>query len=205
MNCPVEEREVGELVRNALYQMNDQKIALADAQDTYEHSIRVADITERFYRMNAKEARYCRIYKNAALLHDIGKSVIIAGNPDVLSPKDCLNTEERSWVEMHPVFGFVILPNIVDFRGEEYDAARNAILCHHQLYGGGGYPYRNMAGTTIPEIARVICIIDSYDAMTTRRRNGRLLTKNEAKKKISDNSGTAFDPQIAKIFLKSIG
>ena len=74
---------------------------------------------------------------------------------------------------------------------------------HHERYDGRGYP-DGKSGIAIPEIARIICVADCYDAMTSDRSYRKALPQNVVRSEIEKNSGTQFDPEIARIMLEMI-
>ena len=75
------------------------------------------------------------------------------------------------------------------------------ILAHHERYDGTGYPL-GLKGDDIPLLARIINVVDSYDAMTNKRVYKGSLSAEEAKKKLKKNSGTQFDPVVVDKFLE---
>ncbi len=75
------------------------------------------------------------------------------------------------------------------------------ILAHHERWDGNGYP-RNLSGKDIPELARIISIIDAYDVMTNKRAYNQPMTKAEALKEIEGCAGSQFDPDFASKFVK---
>ena len=74
---------------------------------------------------------------------------------------------------------------------------------HHERYDGNGYPY-GLAGKSIPKLARILCVIDSFDAMTTERPYQKTKTFNEAIDELRDCSGKQFDPQFIEPFIAMI-
>lgn len=131
----------------------------------------------------------------ATALHDIGKMSV---DERILLKKEALTPEEWGQVRRHPEAGYRIaqatteLMPIADF-----------ILSHHERWDGNGYP-RGLKGEEIPLIARIINIVDSYDAMTSQRPYGKPLTREEAIAEMERCSGTQFDPDLIRIFLEKI-
>jgi putative two-component system response regulator len=74
---------------------------------------------------------------------------------------------------------------------------------HHERYDGKGYP-DGKAGEDIPEIARIICVADCYDAMSSDRVFRKALPQHLVRQEIERNMGTQFDPTIAKVMLQMI-
>ncbi|MDW7656597.1 MAG: diguanylate cyclase [Bacillota bacterium] len=125
-------------------------------------------------------------------LHDIGK--ISIDNSILVKPGKLTDHE---WLEMkkHPAIGYRIAMASTELRSiAEY------ILCHHERWDGTGYP-QGLSGENIPLLARVISIVDAYDAMTSDRPYRKAMSREAAIAEISDNSGSQFDPKIATLFL----
>ena len=74
---------------------------------------------------------------------------------------------------------------------------------HHERYDGKGYP-DGKAGEDIPEIARIICVADCYDAMSSDRIYRGALPQHIVREEIENNSGTQFDPRVAEVMLQMI-
>lgn len=83
----------------------------------------------------------------------------------------------------------------------EFEKIAPCILAHHERYDGTGYPL-GLKGDEIPLLARIINVVDSYDAMTNKRVYKKSLSSEEAKKELKKNSGTQFDPMIVEEFLE---
>ena len=83
----------------------------------------------------------------------------------------------------------------------EFKKIAPCILAHHERYDGTGYPL-GLKGDDIPLLARIINVVDSYDAMTNKRVYKGSLSAEEAKKELKKNSGTQFDPMIVEEFLE---
>lgn len=128
-----------------------------------------------------------------ATLHDIGK---VGVAEEILKKPGSLDADE--WVEMkkHPEIGYRIAMS-----SSNLAPIANYILCHHERWDGNGYP-RNIKGTDIPLISRIISVVDAYDAMTEDRVYRKAMTHEKATAEIDKCAGTQFDPQIAKIFIE---
>lgn len=109
-------------------------------------------------------------------------------------------TEEAEIIKNHSVIGEDILKNLNATLG---DAAK-VVCSHHERYDGKGYP-DGLAGEDIPLASRIIAVAEAYDAMTNCSYSFKApLSKAQAREEIEDNSGTQFDPTIAKIMLAAV-
>jgi len=129
------------------------------------------------------------------LLHDIGK---IAIDDSILNKPGKLTEQEWEEIKRHPDIGYRILSTSYDFL-----ELADCILAHHEKWAGTGYP-KGLKGEDIPRIARIIAIADSYDAMTSERPYRKAMSEEEACIEIRKNSGTQFDPKIARIFIEKV-
>lgn len=171
--------------------------ATVDAKDhhTYGHSKKVnqyaTDIAESF---GYSKERVDEI-RGAALLHDIGK----IGISDLIIKKPGrLTIEEWEIMKSHPDIGVSIVKHI-----EILNPCLAGIQHHHERYDGTGYP-AGLKGDTIPLDARIIAVADAYDAMISSRSYRQGMTSLEALEEIKLYSGTQFDPEVVRVFLKII-
>jgi putative nucleotidyltransferase with HDIG domain len=136
-----------------------------------------------------------RAIEAAALLHDIGK----LGIPDrILHKPGPLTSDEYDHVKQHPAIGAEILSAIA-FPGPLALIVRH----HHENWDGSGYP-DNLRGEAIPIGARVLAIVDCYDALTSERPYRRELPHDAAAAMIHDRRGTMYDPVIVDAFLRLV-
>ena len=130
-----------------------------------------------------------RVVKYAAMLHDIGK----IGIPDsILNKPGGLTPEEWREMKRHPETGARIVGRIAGF-----DDVVEAVLAHHERHDGRGYP-AGLAGEEVPVAARLISVIDAYDAMTNDRPYRKALTHEAALAELEHGSGTQFDPAVVE-------
>ncbi|EOU1841743.1 diguanylate cyclase [Clostridium perfringens] len=143
-------------------------------------------------KMNLSEKELKNL-KMLAKLHDIGK----VGIPEeILSKPGKLKKEEYEIIKTHAEKGYRIA-----MFNPEFEKIAPCILAHHERYDGTGYPL-GLKGNEIPLLARIINVVDSYDAMTNKRVYKKSLSAEEAKKELKKNSGTQFDPIIVEKFLE---
>lgn len=127
-----------------------------------------------------------------AALHDIGK----LGIPDhILLKPGPLTDSEWTIMKRHPEIGYRITSS-----SPELIHIAEAILAHHERWDGKGYP-REIAGEDIPLLARIIAIVDAFDAMTNDRPYKKKISEAAAIKELKRCSGTQFDPKLVKVFL----
>jgi diguanylate cyclase (GGDEF)-like protein/putative nucleotidyltransferase with HDIG domain len=130
--------------------------------------------------------------KTAALLHDIGK---LAVPEHILSKPGPLTQEEFQKIRIHPQVGAEIIAG-VPF---PYPVAP-LILSHHERWDGKGYP-QGIAGEDIPVGARILTIVDYYDAVTTDRPYHKALSHESAIGLLKHESGRALDPTLVQMFV----
>ena len=169
-------------------------VSAIDAKDAYtrNHSRNVARLSVALGKELKLTNDELKNIKYGALLHDVGK----IGVPEsVLNKKDSLNAREFDMIKAHPLIGSKILAPI-DFLEEALDIVRY----HHERFDGTGYPER-LRGENIPFEARIVCIADAWDAMTSDRAYRKALTVKEALQQLQEGAGTQFDPWMVKKFL----
>lgn len=128
----------------------------------------------------------------AGYLHDLGK---IGIHDDILNKEGRLSDDERNVIRTHPVIGATIIEP-VGFPWEIVAAVRH----HHEWWNGQGYP-DGLKGTQIPLGARILAVVDAFEAMTAVRPYKPAMNFEEAWMEISRMAGTQFDPTIVEHFL----
>jgi putative two-component system response regulator len=128
----------------------------------------------------------------SAFLHDIGK----VGVPtDLLLRAGALDATERALVEQHPVIGSRLIKPL-----KIPTAISSAIHHHHEWWDGSGYP-DGQAGEQIPQAARIIGVVDAFDAMSSDRPYRKALSRDVVCEELQRFAGIQFDPELAKEFL----
>lgn len=130
-----------------------------------------------------------------AYMHDIGKINI---GEEVLNKKMPLNNEEWEVLKQHPANGVEIINPV---KSLSYIAP--LILHHHERYDGKGYP-DNLKGENIPYLARILTVVDSFDAMTSNRPYSKIKSHSEAIEELKKCRGSQFDSDIADAFIEVI-
>jgi PAS domain S-box-containing protein len=162
-------------------------------EDTEGHTMRVTEMTVNLAREMGFSADEMIHIRRGALLHDMGK----LGVPDSILRKPGPLTEEE-WVIMrcHPLYTYDMLSPIEFLR-----PALDIPFYHHEKWDGSGYPSA-MKGEAIPLAARIFSVIDVYDALTSDRPYRKAWTVQKALEHIQNSSGSHFDPQVVKMFMK---
>lgn len=142
--------------------------------------------------------KYIKNLIRAAPLHDIGK---IGINDNILLKGEKLSDEEFEQMKKHTIIGGEVLQNVlqgikdVDF----IKIAKDMALFHHERWDGTGYSL-GLSGEDIPLCARILSVVDVYDALTAKRPYKEPFSHDQALKIILDGSGTYFDPLLIDIF-----
>lgn len=168
---------------------------IIDKRDTYtsEHSLRVAYYCGKIADEIGLPANEYETLITAARVHDLGKVSV----PDnILLKAGRLIPEEETIMANHALVGFIILNNL-----KFYKSGALYVYYHHERYDGKGYP-SGLAGEDIPLGARIMAVVDSYDAMTSDRTYRKALSQEHAINELTENAGTQFDPKIVKVFIK---
>lgn len=146
-------------------------------------------------------ARELELLEIASTLHDIGK---IAVPESILNKPGPLDAEERAVIQRHPEVGARMLETIDGLR-----EAAPFVLHHQERWDGRrdgpfpGYP-AGLAGEAIPLGARIIAVVDCFDAMTTDRPYRRALGKEKAREALLRERGKQFDPRVVDTFLQAL-
>lgn len=180
-------------IRQTYLSAIDSLVRTLEARDKYTqgHSLRVRQYALCLAEGIGLEARQRKQLSLAAKLHDIGKVGIPEG---ILNKPSGLSKEEFEAVCEHPVIGERILTPII-----RNPAILAAIRGHHERPDGLGYPDR-LRGAQIPLLARMISIVDAFDALTSTRAYRSARPTAEALRVLRDGAGTQFDPELVQAF-----
>lgn len=162
---------------------------------TFEHCCRVGRGSRRLAKAMGLNEFEQAVLEFSGLFHDIGKAKI---PKEILTKPSRLDRDEIEVIKTHPIKSVEMIEhhqNEAFFRfllpGVKY---------HHEKVDGTGYPY-NLKGDEIPLFARLISIVDTFDAMTEARVYRRALPRERAIAELLDFSGRQFDPQLVRIFV----
>ncbi len=166
-----------------------------DARDPYTagHSSRVSDYAVAIAKAMNLSAQEIEIIRVGANLHDIGK---IGIPDDVLRKPGPLTEGEFEIIKRHTVIGKRILEGVAKFR--DY---LSIVELHHENADGSGYPW-GLRGEKIPLAARIVHVVDAYDAMTSNRPYRQATPSAAAQETLRRFAGTQFDPAVVEVFLR---
>ena len=166
----------------------------ANDPETGAHVRRVAACAVILARAaDATEASLRRV-ERVALFHDIGK--INGALFDVLRGVAGLTAKERRLIATHADRGAEVVGPLASF----YPELPEGVRAHHERWDGRGYPQR-LRGLEIPFEARVVSIVDVFDALTHQRRYKAAFSAKRAAAFIAAGRGTQFDPDLTDLFL----
>jgi putative nucleotidyltransferase with HDIG domain len=186
------DKRLDELESNYLYVVQVWAESI-ESKDHYTagHCGRVADLTTRLAAAAGFTGRDLTWIRMGAFLHDVGKTEV---PPDVLNKPGKLTAEEWILMRNHTTAGDAIVAEL----GFPWDI-RPIVRNHHERYDGTGYP-DNLKGEEIPLAARILCIADVYDALTTTRSYRAGFTAAKAIEVMDTEAGTVLDPKLYALF-----
>lgn len=191
--------KINEII-NELLQKRDVMVSIIDLKIfdkyTYFHSVNVAVIAliigislgynkERLYELGM-----------GAIVHDIGKVFI---PEEILKKPEKLSGTEFEIIKSHPLEGFKYLQKHFDIPS----TSKIIALMHHEKIDGSGYP-KKLKDDEIHEYAKIVCIADVYDALTSDRPYRKACTPSHAIEYIMGGSGRLFDSELVTVFTKKI-
>lgn len=147
--------------------------------------------TAKYLQLNPSERKWLKI---ASVLHDIGK---IGIEDQILRKPELLNPEEFSAIKRHSDMGAEIIEHIRQLKdiipGVKY---------HHEQINGKGYP-EGLKGESIPILAKIVAVADTYDAMTTDRPYRKAMERETAIQELKRCAGVQFDSEVVKAFVQA--
>ncbi|UCF09701.1 MAG: HD domain-containing protein [Candidatus Bipolaricaulota bacterium] len=159
---------------------------------TEEHCVRLERLALRTGERLALTGDDLIALSNAAYLHDVGKVELPDG---ILDKAGLLTDEERAEIKRHPEHGAKILEGRRELR-----SAAALVAAHHEWFNGEGYP-NGLCGEEIPLGARIIAVVDAFDAMVTDRPYQPGVSVADAREELRRAAGTQFDPTVVEAFL----
>ncbi len=187
------QRELEQATIGTLHALN----RTIEAKDEYtgSHIDRVQDFSVALgEKLELSDERLEQL-RYASILHDVGK---IGIDDSILGKPGSLTDEEWEEMEKHPKIGERIVGQV-----ERLERAARIIGQHQEQYDGSGYPV-GLQEEEISLEARIIAVVDAWDAMRTDRPYRDALSREEAKRELNENAGTQFDPEVVDLFLEMI-
>jgi|GEM_PF-2044435 len=163
---------------------------------TGQHVDAVSLYAERLAQQLGLASEALQSLRMGSILHDIGK---IGISDAILQKSGPLSEYEMAQMRQHTVIGAQIVRHV-----QQLEGAIPIILYHHERWDGAGYP-SGLASEQIPMAARVVAVVDSFDAITSTRPYRKARTEAEAFQILREGRGTHYDPRVADAFLDLMG
>jgi HD-GYP domain-containing protein (c-di-GMP phosphodiesterase class II) len=160
------------------------------------HSQRTALLAQTLARGLKRPEEEAHLIARAALMHDIGKLSIPATTLNKPGP---LTEQEWTIMRSHPQIGYLMLIGA----GGIYSRIAPLVLAHHERWDGLGYPL-GLAGEAIPLGARILAVVDAYDAIIEWRPYRPSRSTEEAKAEVLRCAGSFFDPMVVEVLLQVV-
>jgi len=190
-------RELG--VPDVMAELNLRTVAalgtLAEIKDPYVrgHQERTSDWAATLAQEMGLSQDRVRGTRLAGLVHDLGKAGV---SKRILRKPGKLTEEEFAEIKEHPPLGSMMIISEVEALQQLVPIVRH----HHERFDGKGYP-DGLAGEDIPLEARILAVVDAFDAMTHERSYRKALGREHALAEIERGAGTQFDPAVVEVFL----
>lgn len=187
--------KVNQELANAYLDSIETLRTTVEAKDPYTkgHSDRVAAYSVLLGRKLGLSEEDIKTLQIGGLFHDIGK---IGITDTILLKNEKLTDDEYSEIRNHPEIGVTILS-----KSKIFTNILPIVQHHHEKYDGSGYPGK-LIGDTIPLLARIVSIADSFDAMASQRPYRYSLSVELIKRELEKNKGSQFDPNICDKFIE---
>ena len=166
------------------------------SNETEAHATRLATMTKQLGQALGLSEDDLVALELFSTLHDIGK---ISIDREILTKPGRLTDGEWDEIKKHPEVGYRIAQASPELR-----PISDLILTHHEHWDGTGYP-QGLSGEKIPLLARILAVVDAFDAMTEDRSYRPALSRDIAIAEIRRNAGKQFDPKITDLFLQMNG
>lgn len=163
---------------------------------TFYHCCRVGRGSRRLAKAIGLNEFEQAVLEYSGLFHDIGK---VRVPTEVLVKPGRLDRQEIEIMKAHPTYSAEMIQHLVHVPFFRF--LMPGVRYHHERFDGQGYP-NEMTGEDIPLFARLISVVDSFDAMTNARPYRNALPTERAVQEIKEFSGRQFDPQLVKPFLE---
>jgi HD-GYP domain-containing protein (c-di-GMP phosphodiesterase class II) len=189
MTMPADAPWMAQAVETLAHELREHHAPTADHSHRLAAHARVVAETLRLDPLDATEVEL------VAVLHDVGK---LAVDPDILDWPGPLDERRRERMRRHTIEGEEMLAGIA---GLEHLAP--AVRATHEAWDGSGYP-DGLAGVEIPLTARIVTVVDAFDAMTSERAYREPLPRREALRRLRAGAGMQFDPRVVNALLRVV-
>ncbi|MFW6282360.1 MAG: diguanylate cyclase domain-containing protein [bacterium] len=180
------------------------------------HADIIATLKQTLYQSSHENYEHCQRLKNMAIelgkclglsdskltdlellaeLHDLGK---VAISNDILEKEKDLTSEERKRLNKHVEIGYQIAKS-----APQLNHLGETLLYHHENWDGTGYPHQ-LKGEDIPYLSRILKVVNEYDKMRNYHPHVETVSKEKAIKKMKEEAGSMFDPEIVDIFINQV-
>jgi HD-GYP domain-containing protein (c-di-GMP phosphodiesterase class II) len=182
--------------RQTFFQTAEALALAIEKRDIYTggHTRRVRDFSVAIGEELGLDAEAMENLELSAILHDIGK---IGIEDRILRKPGKLDDDEFAQMRSHPELGFEILSHI-----KSLEKVNPGTRYHHERPDGKGYPLK-LTGEQIPQIARIIAVADTWDAMTSDRPYRKALDEAKALRELFENRGNQFAPEVVEAFFQA--
>lgn len=187
-----------EKMKKRILKVYDQEVKhWLDAMDLYDqeitaHTLRVTALSIQLGRVLGLKDEDLKQIQYGTLMHDIGK----LGVPDsIIRKPGRLSEDEYRVVQMHPLYAHEWIKKCMHEK-----TAQDIPLFHHERWDGNGYPY-HLKGDEIPLLARVVAVVDVWDAITSDRPYRLAMSRDQAVEHLKAETGKHFEPEIVRAFL----
>ena len=168
--------------------------------ETGAHIKRIREYTTLLAKLNGAYEQEAQMIGKMAMLHDIGK---IAIADSILAKPGKLTPEEFDIIKTHSSHGKNILEEAFKSNPKNGEVAIDIAYSHHERYDGKGYPL-GLQADNIPINARIVSLVDCFDALANNRVYKKAWMMDDIVKLIQSESAKAFDPKLVKLFLKHL-
>lgn len=165
---------------------------------TYQHCLRVGQLSKFLAKSAGLNEYQQKVSEFAGMFHDIGK---IGISQDIIAKPGKLEAKELDIMKTHPVISETIIKPLAQSNSFFADMLE-PVRGHHERVDGEGYPDKKI-GDDVPLVARVILVVDTYDAMSQNRAYRKGLPNEIVYAELKRCSGTQFDAQLVRTFLEA--
>jgi len=165
-------------------------------ENTYSHILRISYFSKKLAELNNQDEKYCNNIQYASMMHDVGK---IGIPKEILQKQGKLDIEEFEMIKKHPKIGGRILENASN---PLLKMAYEISIFHHEKWNGKGY-IEGLTGDKIPKAARIVAIVDVFDALLSARPYKKAFSPEKVKEIFQKDRDIHFDPELTDLLLNN--